>query len=303
MVYKDRFVAVVKCNGKVLREKDDTVTLPFGSEYSLLLKNLESRKAVVNVSIDGQDVVDGSLILDPNSEVELEGFLKGYQVKNKFKFIQKTEEITKHRGDRIDDGVIRIEYRFEKKIEEEIVYRRRYRRCYPPYIPYWTWTCSRCGCYPCCCPPYYYYECGSFSNKTDDSSVQYTFTNSNGEVETGTIAQSNDVQVMNCAFSDGQSGTPRSTSHSTILHENSKPAEDEGITVPGSHSGQRFSQGHFRELENNSHVITIKLRGVKSNMTPVKKPVTTKSKVSCPTCGTKSKSSADFCSKCGTALF
>ena len=28
MVYKDRFVAVIKCGGKVLREKDDAVTLP-----------------------------------------------------------------------------------------------------------------------------------------------------------------------------------------------------------------------------------------------------------------------------------
>ena len=303
MVYKDRFVAVIKCNGRVLREKDDTVTLPFGSEYSLLLKNLESRKAIVNVSVDGQDAIDGSLVLDPNSEIELEGFLKGYQVKNKFRFIQKTEEIVEHRGDRIDDGVIRVEYRFEKKVEEEIVYRRRYRRCYPPYVPYWSWTCPCCGCSPCCCPPYRYYysDCGTLENKTDDS-TQYTFTNSDGEIHSGTIAKSNDVQIMSC-FSDGQTRSTESHSQSTILQENSKPAEDEGITVPGSYSGQEFRCGHHGQLENNSHIITIKLRGVKSDMTPIKKPLTTKSKLTCPTCGIKSKSSADFCSKCGTALF
>jgi len=301
MVYKDRFVAVVKCNGKVLREKDDTVTLPFGSEYSLLLKNLESRRAVVKVSIDGKDVVDGSLILEPNSETELEGFLEGCEVKNRFRFIQKTEEIVKHRGDRIDDGLIRVEYRFEKKVEEEIVYRRKYYPYVPPWRPYWT--CPWCGCSPCCCPPPYYYIGSSFgSNKTDDSSVNYTFTNSDGETHSGTFQQSRDVQTM-CCFSDGESRSTESHSQSTILQENSKPAEDEGITVPGSRSGQRFNYGFHKELENNSHVITLKLKGVKSNMTPVKKPVTTKDKVSCPTCGTKSKSSAEYCSKCGTALF
>ena len=299
MVYKDRFVAVVKCNGRVLREKDNIITLPFGSEYSLLLKNLESRKAIARVWIDGQDVIDGSLVLEPNSELELEGFLKGYEVGNKFKFIQKTEEIAEHRGDRIDDGVIRIEYRFEKKVEEEVVYRRTYRDV-PPWRP-WR-NCPWCGCNPCCCPPYYY-SFTSYDSKTDDSSVNYTLTNSDGETYSGTFASSVSVQAMNCSVSEGGSSSSRSTSQSTVLQENSKPSEDEGITVPGSRSGQVFHQGYHRELENNSHVITLKLRGVKSNMTPVKEPVTTKTKMNCPTCGTSSKSSADYCSKCGTALF
>ena len=33
---------------------------------------------------------------------------------NKFKFIQKTDKIIGHRGDNIDDGMIRVEYRYEK---------------------------------------------------------------------------------------------------------------------------------------------------------------------------------------------
>jgi hypothetical protein len=36
MMYKERFIAVIKYNGKVLRERDDVVTLPFGSEYSII---------------------------------------------------------------------------------------------------------------------------------------------------------------------------------------------------------------------------------------------------------------------------
>ena len=111
MTYKDQFVVEVKCRGKILRVKDDAVHLPFGSEYSLYLKNLNSRRASVTISIDGQDVLDNqSLILEPNSSTELEGFLRGTTAKNRFKFINKTKEIQEHRGDKIDDGIIRVEF-------------------------------------------------------------------------------------------------------------------------------------------------------------------------------------------------
>lgn len=116
MMYNQGIVAVVKCNGKILREDKDIVSLPFGSEYSILIKNLETRKAAIKISIDGADVLNGSsLILLPNTESELKGFLDGNTVKNKFKFIEKTNEISEYRGDKIDDGIIRVEYWFEKQ--------------------------------------------------------------------------------------------------------------------------------------------------------------------------------------------
>ena len=117
MMYNSGLVCVVKSNGKILREDKDVCFLPFNSEYSLLIKNLETRNVLVKISIDGQDVLDGnSLIIHPNTEIELEGFMKGSIAKNKFKFIKKTKEISDYRGDRIDDGIIRIEYQFEKEI-------------------------------------------------------------------------------------------------------------------------------------------------------------------------------------------
>lgn len=124
MMYNAGIVAVIKHNGKILRENSDFVYLPFNSEYSILLKNLETRKAVIKISIDGTDVLDGnSLIINPNSELELEGFMKGTKAKNKFKFIKKTNEISEYRGDKIDDGIIRIEYWFEQIIINEPIKR------------------------------------------------------------------------------------------------------------------------------------------------------------------------------------
>jgi len=126
MVFKDNFVAVVVCGGRILRELDGAVTLPFGSDYSLKLKNMESRKALVDVSIDGDDVLNGNrIVMSPNSDMTLDGFMDGQDVRNRFRFINKTKEIVDHKGDKIDDGIIRIEYRFEKRAAE-IVYDYHY---------------------------------------------------------------------------------------------------------------------------------------------------------------------------------
>jgi hypothetical protein len=138
-MYNAGLVCVVKSNGKILREDKDVCFLPFNSEYSLLIKNLETRNVLVKISIDGQDVLDGnSLIIHPNTEIELEGFMKGSIAKNKFKFIKKTKEISDYRGDKIDDGIIRIEYQFEKIIPvvSSDYYHYHYHNYYYPY----PWT-------------------------------------------------------------------------------------------------------------------------------------------------------------------
>lgn len=115
MSYVNKFVAVVKSNNEILRENDNCVVIPFGNEYSILLKNLNTKKAIINIDIDGNDALDGSsIIINPNTTFELKGCITDRRVKNKFKFIEKTTCIKNHRGDKIDDGIIRIEFAFEK---------------------------------------------------------------------------------------------------------------------------------------------------------------------------------------------
>ena len=138
-MHKNNFVVSVKSNGKILREKEDKVFLPFGSEYSLLIKNLDSRKAKVRIHIDSQDILNGSsLIAYPNRDFEIEGFLDGFQARNRFKFIKKTQEISDHIGDRLDDGLIRVEFTFEKEVKTSInytYYQSRYGRRSSDYFP------------------------------------------------------------------------------------------------------------------------------------------------------------------------
>ena len=115
-MYLQKLAVAIKVNGKVLREAGDTVYIPFGAEYSIMIKNLESVKAVVSVSIDGTNVTDNKeLIVYPNSSIELEGFIKHNKVSNKFKFIERTQAISDYRGNKVDDGLVRISFKFEKK--------------------------------------------------------------------------------------------------------------------------------------------------------------------------------------------
>lgn len=114
MMYNNNFVVVVKHKGKVLRESTSgVVRLPFGSDYSILLKNKDSRKAVATVEIDGEDMATG-IIVPENDSVELKGSIEGLKVNNHFRFIKRTKEISNHRGNRPDDGLVRVEYRFER---------------------------------------------------------------------------------------------------------------------------------------------------------------------------------------------
>src|SRR5258708_1872718 len=114
-MFDNKFIVSVKVDGKFLREDCDQISLPFGSEYSIYMKNTNSKQAVVNISVDGKDVCDGQrIVISPNSALELEGFMSSSVAKNKFKFIERTKQIEEYKGITPEDGLIRIEVWYEK---------------------------------------------------------------------------------------------------------------------------------------------------------------------------------------------
>jgi hypothetical protein len=292
MMYQHKFVAVIKVGGKILREQGDTVTIPFGAEYSIMLKNKETRKASVGIEIDGQDVLSGNhLVVPANGEIEVERFLENLCTGNKFKFIQKTKKIMDHRGDKIDDGLIRIDFRFEKPQPEWNTIYHRHVDFYP-WRTYWhPWD-------------YYYYHTlpvgftptpflGSALNANN---VVSGLTHQSQCFSEGAKGHS-DMSVNYCA-----SVGPVDKGDSKIEAFNPIPNVDEGITVKGDISHQNFNPTWVGELEENSYSLIFKLRGTKSNGTFVTKPLKVKDKLECTTCGTKNRSTVKFCGDCGTSL-
>jgi hypothetical protein len=114
-MYKNNFAAAIRVNGKILREFGDTVYLPFGSEYQIRLKNLNTTRAKVSVKIDGENVTGGGLVLNSYQTIDLERFIRNGNLTegNRFKFIERTSKIEQHRGIQVEDGIISIHFEFE----------------------------------------------------------------------------------------------------------------------------------------------------------------------------------------------
>jgi hypothetical protein len=290
-MYSDKMAVAVKAKGRVLRENKDQVYLPFGEEYTLTFKNLNSVRALVKVWIDGVDATDGTsgLIVPPNESVDLERFIKegNLGAGNRFKFIERTGSISKHRGNKIDDGLIRVEFEFERQKPAYIpspVY-------YPSY-PTWPYEDK-------------HRMVGSICNDSMlNSSIGSQLSNSIGGDEGVAMAASANymsVSDLNVSYSATASSPLRSSRLTNSSESAQAPQPEVGITVPGSVSSQSFTWGSSFPTDGVKHTMVLRLLG-EVDSKPVVAPVTVKHKPTCTSCGKVNKASAKFCSECGTGL-
>jgi hypothetical protein len=258
MVHSNKLVVALKVNGKFLRDSKDSennneVFVPFGTEYSIYLKNLHSERALVDIDVDGESAIKG-LVVDAKSYnnysinwVELERFHKGDNfIGHRFKFIEKTQEISEHRGDGPEDGLIVVSYRFEKP---KPVYRPR---------------------------------------------TQLSF---GGTTTRGMMPPPSDNWGEGAVFS----AAPADLSDIQCNTNFTSRVSDAGITVEGSQSTQGFDTVHFGATETTTHSIVLKLRGIVEEQEVIQ-PVTTRTRVTCKTCGKRCETSWKMCSECGTSV-
>lgn len=285
MVYKNNIVAAIKVNGRVLREDGESVTLPFGAEYSILVKNLSAVRLQVKISVDGQDATEGTwLVIPANESIELERFIKNGNLSsgNKFKFIERTRQIEQHRGIKIDDSLIRIEAKKEKPAPE-VIYKtvEHYHHDYWPWYPYKYWFNNY--------PPYTSFPEITYSGPVSNTAgAQFgNFNKSDSVLRSSSSAKGSSagIQAMTMDCNVSVAGIP----------------SDVGITVPGSQSNQQFQTVSSFATERNSEVIVIHLRGT-HNGQAVTAPVNVRTKLKCSTCGKSNKSTTKFCVRCGTAV-
>ena len=250
MMYNNKMVASIKVAGKIMREDQETVYLPFGSEYSMLLKNLNSKKALLKIEIDGQEVSPNGLIIHPNQTIDLERFIVNGNMNEgpRFKFIEKTEEISDYRGDNVEDGILRISYQYEAVLPTTWIY-----------------------------PSNVY---GDATNVFYKGSLRGSSGGSGGNQVYGVGMDNFNV---GCSL-DGATHDSNVTVGSTSVNTNQA-----GITTHGSKSEQSFSKGHIGLLEAQEHVICLQLKGQIAGH-EVQAPVTVDVSFKCPNCGKSSSS-------------
>lgn len=289
-MYNSKLSVCIKAAGKVLREQKDQVYVPFGSEYSIYLKNLNTVRALVRINLDGVDVTDGTdLVIQPNSSIDLERFMKAGNLSqgNRFKFIERTSKVEAHRGIQAEDGLLRVEFQFErlqsdwteayKQIKEVHHYHHR------DYWPYNRISWRHTDFYGDST-----YGYGACNNLSFGGAITNSATTLNAGVATS-------VNTMSCSTS---------ASSGVLRNDCSAPTVNEaGITVPGSVSTQAFTRVAAFPVETEKHVIVLKLLGETNTGQVVTKAVTVKHSQTCKTCGTRNRGKlAQFCRDCGTAL-
>lgn len=271
-MYNQKMAACLKANGKVLREFGENVYVPFGQEYSILLKNLNSVKALVNITIDGEDVVPGGLVIEGNREINLERFVKDLDKGNRFKFIQRTAGIEKHRGIKVDDGLIRISFKYERRM---------------PAINN-DWHSMKLG--------------GSWGGGYNPDDRFYGTTNAIGTAVPDSHIVSKGVMRGISANSIQCSAAYSANAAEPQLMNMATTQSLAGITAPGSVSDQKFQTASWFPTEIEEYVMVMRLLGETETGKEVTQPVTVKTTPVCKMCGHKNKAKAKFCSECGAGL-
>lgn len=257
MMYSNKIAMCLKVDGKVLREVADTVYLPFGQEYSIYIRNLNSLRALVSIEIDGTDIAEGtSFVVPANGTIEIERFVKSGNMDagQRFKFIERTKKIEYGpRGIKAEDGLIRVQVEFERE---------------RPYI--------------------------NLPAVWDAQKTSILRGNPNGRprgFDDGEFYAT--CSTVSCASASGEPQLMNAASPASF--------NDVGITVGGSVSEQKFETvGHF-PTDGVKHVLVMRLLG-ETETVQITKPVTVKTVLTCPTCGTKSKVGSKFCKECATGL-
>lgn len=301
----NKLVVAIRVNGQVLREHSttsevkDTVYVPFGSEYSVYVKNLETRRVEFDIIIDGKSATDGrKLVLNAGQEMNMERFLKNGNLEqgNRFKFIERTSAVEKHKGIGAQDGLIEIRFNFEALYNTWQTTSRRIGATGYPNTP--TWSADNAA------------------TLTTTSGVGMSVDAIRAKIESGEITFTGSNTLMNAG--SGAAGSAEVytaaavTNRATPLRGRAVPAakdsamlsrqvNDAGITAPGSVSDQKFQYVPWFATESQQHVMIFKLLGDVGQV-PVIKPVTVKTKLKCVSCGKVNSSSAKFCTECSTGL-
>jgi hypothetical protein len=306
MMYQSKLVASLKANGKILREFKDTVYIPFGSEYSFLLKNLNTTRALVNVFIDGEDMTPGGLVLNAGQEVDLERSIKGGNLKegNRFKFIERTQSIEDGpRGIKLEDGLVRIEFQFEKspvKVSDLPDWQQK--SIFGPMFGNHGGIVGGLG------TSEYTGVTDKYSNwiSASGATTNVSQMNVGGALRGVDWSKNGEVTAQAASASIDKYNADNGIINKFDAHDGSATMDwcqnEVGITVPGSKSTQSFTTTYMNAMESEKHTIVLKLLGETPDNKPVLQPVNVKMKPKCVTCGKQNKATAKFCSACGTAL-
>lgn len=290
MVYSNRFVACVLVNGLPQKElANGTVTVPFGTEYSLRFRNKNNRRAVVKFTIDGENVSGNGYVLPANGHLDIH---RHHDKDARFKFVSldSAEAVDFGKNGPNTDGskgVIEAKFYLEKAtavpaFTEVHHHHHHYPRPRPPF------------------QPYPYHPQWGYKQPLLHRQVRSRVTTKGMECNAGGSCE------MGATFGTNMPEVIPPTVHITDKDLSFVAPLREGCTVEGGASGQSFRTVSF-DAESDFVVVRLILKGGE----PVVEAQTTATintdvfpegalPVYCTNCGGKKARSSDrFCGLCG----
>jgi len=291
MAYSQRFVVSILVNGKVQKELgDNTVELPFGSEYALRFRNKHrSQRAVVRLYIDGEEQSKSGYVLQPNGFVDIE---RNSYSPTKFLFVAPDSADAQDFGKDPDNkerlnGVIEARFYLEKEqpvVKEVHHHHHDHWRDRPPWRRRrddWVYPCfgdATLG--------------GPVKGSRTDDTTEFGFSNSN---EPKMECCSDNADMGKISLNEAAPQALR------MVRSRAKKREvTAGVTVEGSHSSQTFRKVEV-DLEEQFTAIKVYLKGYQDEerVEEVASANPSESSGYCPNCGAKRKPpQANFCHVC-----
>lgn len=269
MAYREQYVLAVVVNGKIQKETNDVVVLPFGAEYQLRLKNKSRKRAVADVHIDGRVAAKG-VVIQADGTLDLERFVDGSSLSNGPRFkLAKTSDPKVSQPDDVENGLIHVNFYPEKDpvVTERHVIHEEHKHYCTHHI---NCHCNHIKCFHghCCgsCPNCHGLWNGPFYGSSVDSNSFSTKGLSAGGG--GTVS----AMAMNCGTQMGSA---------PAFSDDSEAA----ATVEGSLSSQSFSTTFVDVDLSKCVTLTIKLRGVNQLVDQCGCGFKRKDESYCPRCG------------------
>ena len=248
MVYSNKFVMCVLLNGRPQKEKaNGVVPLPFGTEYALRFRNKNSRRAVVKIYIDGENVSGEGYIVNAHSHVDIK---RHHDVDRAFKFVSLDSEAAIDYGkdgpnEDKTKGTIEARFHFEKELppQPQVIYRdvhhdhhHHYPRPKPWPLPPIVFPCTD-----------YTTTCGGGGTSSSlGGPISSSGMNANYGDPAGTFADGAEMSQMSCSKGGirGQRNRHRTNIDCDIatFKRISSHLEElkDGCTVEGHNTGQSF---------------------------------------------------------------
>jgi hypothetical protein len=266
MAYKNQHVLAVIQHGKIVPEKDGGVTLPYGSEYQIRLKNKSRQKSIADVYLDGAIAVKG-IIIDEDGTVDLERYIRpgldSLTGGPRFKLARLDHPGVADAGDS-QNGL--LEVRFYKELETPRIEKEYISYpCYPPAYSTWPIPYTRWPSHP--------WISSTTTNMSYDS-----------------LGSSNEACQYDLSMEKDRTLHTKGIKPQSIIR--SKTMDGPAATVQGSHSGQRVQNVSIQVDTTKFETLSLKLFGV-TRITRLEK---------CPKCNHKRKNNERFCPSCGEIL-